>query len=816
MILVAPFPYPRHFVKKTPEAFVVKKIRAVIGFDKIGKEDVPAVGGKNASLGEMVRFLAPKGIAIPEGFATTADAYWKYLEHNHLKEKIAAKLSAMSEGELALSEAGNAIRRLILGGEFPESMASEIISAYRALGDKSTAVAIRSSATAEDLPHLSFAGQQESYLNVRGKDQLLKACKKCLASLFTDRAIAYRETHAYAHMQVALSIGIQKMVRSDKGASGVVFTIDTETGFPKIVLINGIYGLGELIVKGKVEPDQFMVYKPHLQDSTLVPIIEKSLGHKKKKMVYAETKSAKGTRVISTSQREKETFCLSDAQVVKLAKWATLIEEHYAVPMDIEWALDDKGDLFIVQARPETVYGGAAKAYLTTYSLQGEGNRVVKGLSVGKKCARGKVCVLESPRDARNFRTGDILVTEMTDPDWVPIMKKAAGIVTNHGGRTSHAAIVSRELGIPAVVGTGNATRILTTGQTVTVSCVEGEEGYVYDGNVQYREEKIRLDTIPKTQTKVMVNMADPAAALIWWQLPADGVGLARMEFVINNHIQVHPMALVDYDKVESPQAKRKIKSLIRGYQEPTQFFVDNLAFGLSKIAAVHYPNPVIVRLSDFKTNEYARLIGGKQFEPKEENPMLGWRGASRYYHADYRKGFELECRALVKARDEIGMTNIQIMIPFCRTPEEADRVIEIMKTQGLERGHRDLELLMMCEIPSNVVLVEEFAKRFDGFSIGSNDLTQLVLGVDRDAERIAHLFDERNLAVKKMIGKFIERAHRAKCHVGICGQAPSDYPEFAQFLVSHGIDSISVLPDSFLATKKIIAETETARKLTR
>lgn len=782
----------------------------VLWFKQITKNDTSLVGGKNASLGEMFRSLKSKGVAVPDGFATTAEAYWEFLEHNGLKEKITDKLKLLDKEKISLSEAGKAIRSMILKGKFPERVKKDILNAYKKLGKGKTTIAVRSSATAEDLPTASFAGQQESYLNIEGEDNLLKACKKCLASLFTDRAIAYREAKNFSHMKIALSIGIQKMVRSDKGASGVIFTLDTETGFPKIILITAIFGLGELIVKGRVEPDEFMVYKPFLKEPKLTPIIEKNLGGKALKMVYSKKGSRDSTRTVKTTRKEQDAFCLSDKQVLQLGKWAAIIEDHYGMPMDIEWALDGNSKkLFIVQARPETIYGSKVKSHLTTNSLKGKGKRVASGLSVGRLCAKGKVTILKSPKESKKFHDGDILVTEITDPDWVPIMKRAAAIVTNHGGRTSHAAIVSRELGIPAIVGCGNATRLLKSGKTVTVSCVEGDQGYVYEGDVECVEKKISLDKIPKTKTRVMFNMADPAAAMLWWQLPSDGVGLARMEFVINNHIQIHPMALIEYKSLKSKKIKRQIDELTRGYKDKKQFFIDRLAYGLSKIAAVHYPNPVIVRLSDFKTNEYAQLIGGEQFEPKEENPMLGWRGASRYYHPDYIKGFSLECQAIAKARDKIGMTNIQVMIPFCRTVEEADKVIDAMKKHGLERGKKGLELLVMCEIPSNVILAEEFAERVDGFSIGSNDLTQLVLGVDRDSERIADLFSEKNAAVKKMIAEVIQKAHKKKTHVGICGQAPSDHPEFAGFLVKQGIDSISVIPDSFLSVKKIVSKAE-------
>lgn len=786
----------------------------ILWYREITKKDTGKVGGKNASLGEMYQNLRAKGIRVPGGFATTSNAYWHYLSYNNLKEKIEDVIEKFQKGTISLHVAGKKIRTAILRGKFSEEFSQAILSAYEKLGTKNLSVAVRSSATAEDLPGASFAGQQESYLNIRGEKALLKACKQCIASLFTDRAIAYREAKGFDHSKIALSIGIQKMVRSDKGSSGVLFTLDTETGFPDIVLINATQGLGELIVKGKIEPDQYMVYKPHLRNSKYLPIIEKILGKKDKKMVYSTASSRSTCKTIATSKKEREKFCLSDKQILTLAKWGALIEKHYKMPMDIEWALDGKSNkLYIVQARPETVYGTKVKSSLTTYHLKGKGKRIVTGLSVGRACAKGKVTILKSPKENKKFRDGEILVADMTDPDWVPIMKRASAVITNHGGRTSHAAIVSRELGVPAIVGSGNATKLLKNGQIVTLSCVEGDQGYVYEGAIDYVEKKVALDKIPQTKTRIMLNMADPAAAMLWWQLPTDGVGLARMEFVINNHIKIHPMALVNYPNIPSKKAKKEIESLTKGYKKKKEFFIDHLAYGLAKIAAVHYPNPVVVRLSDFKTNEYARLIGGKEYEPEEENPMIGWRGASRYYDPEYEKGFILECEALKKARNEIGMTNIQVMVPFCRTVEEAKQVIQVMKKQGLVRGKNGLKLLVMCEIPSNVILAKEFSRYFDGFSIGSNDLTQLVLGVDRDSDRIAKLFDENNPAIKEMIHQVIQKAQKEKRHVGICGQAPSDHPHFAKFLVEEGIDSISVIPDSFLIVKNTVSKAEKRKK---
>ena len=774
-------------------------------FDTLTNNDVPIVGGKNASLGEMIGALKDEGIRVPDGFATTADAYWHYLDANELEAEIRAQLAALSAGEQSLAETGAAIRERIRGGTVPNEMANAIRAAYHTLSAGYDAdaidVAARSSATAEDLPEASFAGQQESFLNVRGDEAVLDACKNCFASLFTDRAVTYREEQGFDHMEVALSVGLQKMVRADK--AGVMFTIDTESGFPDNAIINAGWGLGETVVKGSINPDQYTVYKPFLENEALTPIVGKTKGDKAKKIVYAEG-DGEPTKTVETTEEERNALVLSDDEILTLARWGARIEEHYDRPMDIEWARDGETEaLFILQARPETVQSQRAASVLRTYRLQETGERLVTGLSIGQSIAEGEVQLIHSADEIENFEEGGILVTDMTDPDWGPILKKAAGIVTNHGGRTSHAAIVSRELGIPAVIGTENATETLTDGQEVTLSCVEGAEGYVYEGLLEYDTTELDLDALPETETRIMLNVASPAAALNWWRLPAEGIGLARMEYIVNNVIEVHPMALVAFDQVEDEAARARIEELTQGYDDKTEYFVDQL------IAATQYPDPVLVRTSDFKTNEYADLIGGQAFEPHEENPMLGWRGASRYYSDEYRDGFALECRALKRVRETMGFTNVVLMIPFCRTPAEADRVLEVMAEHGLQRGENGLEVYVMAEIPSNVLQADEFAERFDGFSIGTNDLTQLVLGVGRDAERLAALFDERNRSIKKMIVDLIEQAHAADRPVGLCGQAPSDHPDFAEFLVEAGIDSISVIPDSVADVIQHVAEAE-------
>jgi pyruvate, water dikinase len=781
--------------------------------ENLSSGDVATVGGKNASLGEMIGAMKEEGIRVPDGFATTAEAYWQFIDANGIRERIVSLLEELKTGEKPLDQVGKAIRRLFYEAEFPEEIAEQIRSAYRELsrrfGRDEVDVAVRSSATAEDLPEASFAGQQETFLNVTGESELLDFCRKCFASLFTDRAIIYRDNQGFDHMKVALSVGVQKMVRSDKASAGVMFSIDTETGFPEVVVINAAWGLGENVVQGSVTPDEYMVFKPLLTNDKLAPIIEKSLGTKERKLVYVKGVSRR-TRNVDTSRRERHAFALEDGEILQLARWAVNIEKHYGTPMDIEWARDgDTGDLFIVQARPETVQSQKQAADFRDYELKGTGEKLVTGLAIGQAIAAGKALVIKSADEIDRFQEGSILVTGMTDPDWVPIMKKAAGIVTDFGGRTSHAAIVSRELGIAAVVGTGNATRVLKDGQEITISCAEGDQGYVYGGILDFEEKEINLQDIPETRTRIMMNIASPAAAFRWWRLPSRGIGLARMEFIINNIIKVHPMALVKFDEVEDRKARRHIEELTEGYADKTDYFVEHLSRGIARIAASQYPEPVIVRMSDFKTNEYAGLIGGAGFEPHEDNPMLGWRGASRYYHPRYREGFALECRAIRRVREEIGLTNVIIMIPFCRTLQEADRVLEVLAENGLKRGEGELEIYVMAEIPSNILLATDFAERFDGFSIGSNDLTQLVLGVDRDSGDLAAIFDERNEAVKKMIRELINTAHEAGSKVGICGQAPSDYPDFAAFLVEAGIDSISLNPDSVLLVKQRVAEVE-------
>jgi pyruvate,water dikinase len=784
-------------------------------FEKLGRGDVSLVGGKNASLGEMVRHLGERGVRVPPGFATTAQSYWQFVDANGLRETIADSLAALEAGHASLAEVGATIRHQFLRGTWPQDLAEAIQAAYQELcrrtGKTDADVAVRSSATAEDLPDASFAGQQESYLNIRGEKALLDACRRCYASLFTDRAISYRQAKRFDDRKVALSVGVQTMVRSDLGGAGVMFSIDTETGFDKVVLINAAWGLGENVVQGAVDPDEYQVFKPLLPQPLLAPIIEKKLGEKAKKMVYAQD-GDRPTRNVPTSKAERATFVLSNQDILALGRWACVIEEHYGYPMDMEWAKDgESGELFILQARPETVQSRKEASAFSSYRIKSKGRKLVSGLSIGDAVVAGRVCLIDNPRDIGRFVDGAILVTQTTDPDWVPIMKRAAAIVTDHGGRTSHAAIVSRELGLPAIVGTGDATRILHDEQAVTASCAEGDEGFVYEGTSNFEIEELDLASVPATRTQVMLNLANPAAAFRWWRIPADGVGLARMEFVVSNHIKVHPMALVRYDTLKDEDAKRAIAELTQGYEDKTEYFVDRLARGLARIAAAHYPKPVIVRMSDFKTNEYANLVGGAAFEPKEENPMLGFRGASRYYSPRYRDGFALECRAIRRLREEMGFRNVIVMIPFCRSTKEADRVLVVMAENGLRRGENGLEVYVMCEIPSNVILAKAFAERFDGFSIGSNDLTQLTLGVDRDSEELAELFDEQDEAVKWMIESVIREAHKSSAKVGLCGQAPSDHPEFAEFLVACGIDSVSVSPDSFIAVKRRVAAAEAA-----
>jgi len=786
-------------------------------FEDLDAEDTAEVGGKNASLGEMIQNLREENVRVPGGFATTAEAFRSFVEENGLADEIRSLVSAWQSEEKPLEEVGQAIRRLFRHGTLPDALAEAVREAYAELSRRSEVeevdVAVRSSATAEDLPEASFAGQQETFLNVTGGDDLLQACRQCYASLFTDRAIAYREEQGFDHLEVALSVGVQKMVRSDRACAGVMFTIDTESGFPEVVVINAAWGLGENVVQGSVTPDEYTVFKPLLKNPDLVPIVGKTIGAKEKKMVYAVGGSAT-TRNVDTSREERRRLVLEDGEILQLARWACTIEDHYGKPMDIEWAKDGRsGELYIVQARPETVQSQKAAGQLKKYRLKEEGRRLAAGLAIGQAIAAGKANLIRSAEQIEDFEPGSVLVTEMTDPDWVPIMKQAAGIVTDYGGRTSHAAIVSRELGIAAIVGCGDATETIADGQEVTLSCAEGDEGQIYEGLLDFEDEEIDLEDIPEIETRIMMNIASPPAAFRWWRIPCRGIGLARMEYVINNVIQAHPMALVNFDDLDDGEARKRIADLTRGYDDKRDYFIDHLARGLAKIAASRYPEPVIVRMSDFKTNEYANLIGGHAFEPEEANPMLGFRGASRYYSPDYEAGFALECRAIRRVRETIGLDNVIVMIPFCRSVREAEKVLDIMAAQGLERGRNGLEVYVMAEIPANVILADQFAEHFDGFSIGSNDLTQLVLGVDRDSDKLADLFDEQNEAVRRAVRELIDKAHAADRKVGICGQAPSDYPDFAAFLVKAGIDSISLNPDSVIDVVKRVAEVEHNRQ---
>ncbi len=785
----------------------------LIWFEELKREDVALVGGKNSSLGEMISTLGPKGIRVPTGFATTSDAYRAFVAENDLASVITDHVAALEAGRMTLAEVGAALRKAFERGHWPKAVEADIRTAYRDLGERlgqtAPSVAVRSSATAEDLPDASFAGQQETFLNIVGEEALITACRRCYASLFTDRAISYRRVQGFDHSEVALSVGVQMMVRSDISSSGVMFSIDTETGCDRFVLITGAWGLGENVVQGAVDPDEFMVFKPFAGDTSLSPIVAKDLGAKEVKMIYGREGEPQ-TRNVPTSKAERARFTLSDPEVLELARMAITIEDHYGLPMDMEWAKDGiTGELYIVQARPETVQSRKSSHVLQSYTVTPAGPKVLEGLSVGNAAAAGRACLIHSAADIDKFVDGSVLVTSITDPDWVPIMKRAAAIVTDHGGRTSHAAIVSRELGLPAIVGTGNATHVLHDGQDLTVSCAEGDKGTIYDGIGEITTEDISLDDIPETQTRVMLNVADPSAATRWWRLPAAGVGLARMEFLISNVIKAHPLALLDYDTLTDEQVKADLTALIRGYDTPTDYFIETLARGLGRIAAIWYPNPVIIRLSDFKSNEYAELLGGRLYEPEEENPMIGLRGAARYYSEFYERAFALECHAIKRLRGEMGFDNAIIMVPFCRSPEEADRVAEVMARYGLERGKDGLQLYVMTEIPSNVIRAEEFAERFDGFSIGSNDLTQLTLGVDRDSGELAHVFKERDPAVLWMIREAIARAKKAGRKIGLCGQAPSNDPAFARLLVEAGIDTISVTPDSFLDVKRNVAEAE-------
>ncbi|MFZ5875464.1 MAG: phosphoenolpyruvate synthase [Nitrospirota bacterium] len=789
-------------------------------FEEIGIGDIPLVGGKNASLGEMYRELAASGVKVPNGFAITAEAYRHYLRDAGLESRLQHILKGLDTRDVEnLRQRGRQVRQAILSASLPADLERAITHAYDRLGDSGhepVDVAVRSSATAEDLPDASFAGQQETYLNVQGHVALLDACRRCFASLFTDRAISYRTDKGFDHFRIALSIGVQRMVRSDLATSGVMFSIDTETGFQDAVLINAAYGLGENVVQGSVNPDEYYVFKPTLKQG-FRPILQKILGSKEFKLVY-DVGGSKMVKNVPVPPDDRARFALTDDEMLTLARWACVIEDHYSAkkgrpsPMDMEWAKDGRtGEIFIVQARPETVQSLKTRDVLETYHLLQRGPILVRGRSVGDKISQGPVRVIKSAQYLHQFKEGEVLVTDKTDPDWEPVMKKAAAIVTNRGGRTCHAAIVSRELGLPAVVGTELATERLTDGQLVTVSCAEGDTGFVYDGKLPFEVERVNLTELARPLTQVMMNVGNPEEAFALSFIPNSGVGLAREEFIITTYIKAHPMALLDYDRLEDPSLKAEIDRLTRGYADKPQFFVDKLAQGVAMIAAAFYPKDVIVRLSDFKTNEYANLVGGKQYEPSEENPMLGFRGASRYYDPRYRAGFALECRAMKKVREDMGLTNVKLMIPFCRTLDEGRLVQAEMEQHGLKRGEKGLEVYVMCEIPSNVILADGFAELFDGFSIGSNDLTQLILGVDRDSEIVAHLFDERNEAVKSMIAAVIKAAKAKGRKIGICGQAPSDYPEFARFLVEQGIDSISLNPDAVMKTMLAIANAEKA-----
>ena len=771
-------------------------------FTELRSKHTSEVGGKNASLGEMISRLGPKGIRIPDGFATTADAYWNFLKENKLKNDLKKLLKELDTDDFKnLKDIGSKARKMIMDAEMPEDFAEAIKSAYHELKEKEKdmeSVAVRSSATAEDLPSASFAGQHETYLNVKGEKEVVEAVQKCIASLFTDRAIKYRVDNGFDHMKVALSAGVQRMVRADKASAGVMFTIAPESGFDKVVFITGNYGLGENVVQGNVKADQFYVFKPSLKKSRRA-ILSKKMGSKSKTMVYSEAENST-TKNARTPKKKRDQFVISDEEIEQLARWGILIEELYEKAMDIEWAKDgNSGELFIVQARPETVHSSKKETgKLKNYSLKEEnGKRLVDGTAIGDKIASGKVKILESPDESDKLKEGDVLVTEITNPDWDPVMEKASAIITNSGGRTSHAAIVARELGAVAIVGAEDATEKLKDGQEVTVSCAGGTGGIVYEGKLEWKEEEIDFKKLKTPKTEVMLILGDPGLAFQYANYPVKGVGLMRLEFVINNAIKAHPMALLKYDKLKDRSAKKKIRELTRHFDNKTDYFTDQLSQAVGTIAAAFYPDDVIVRMSDFKSNEYAGLLGGKEFEPEEENPMLGFRGASRYYHDKYREGFKLECEAMRIVRDEMGLTNVKLMIPFCRTTEEAKKVLQVMERFGLKQGWHELEIYMMVEIPSNVVLIDQFAKLFDGFSIGSNDLTQLTLGLDRDSAEVSDLFDEKNPAPKEMLSMAIKGARKAKTKIGLCGQAPSDFPEIAQFLVNEGINSISFNPDA-------------------
>ncbi len=799
--------------------------KLILWFDEIGIDDVPLVGGKNASLGEMYQHLTAKGVAVPYGFAITAHAYRYLLKEAGVEQQIRDVLADLDVEDMHnLAERGEKCRNIIRHAEFPPALRDVIIEAYKKMEEKygdNVAVAVRSSATAEDLPDASFAGQQETYLNIYGYDNIIENCRKCFASLFTNRAISYRQHQGFSQFDVYLSITIQKMVRSDSASSGVLFSIDTESGFENAVFITGAWGLGENIVQGAVNPDEYYVFKPTLKEGKR-PIVGKKVGSKEIKMIYDDDPDTdEPVKNIDTTPEERQQFVITDDEILLLAKWACIIEDHYGKSMDIEWAKDGdgkevgSGELFVVQARPETVHSQSDKGVITTYKLQEKGKVIVEGLAVGAKIGQGIAHCLDDAKDISTFKKGEVLVTDMTDPDWEPIMKIAGAIITNRGGRTCHAAIISRELGIPCVIGTVNGSKLIKTGQEITASSAEGETGYVYEGLLKFEVEKLVLGELPPTKTKIMMNLAIPEKAFTESQIPNDGVGLAREEFIINSHIGIHPLALYHYeelkisDKPEERSIAEKIADSTRAYPDKKQFFIDKVAEGVGRIAAGFYPKDVIVRLSDFKSNEYANLLGGVLYEPEEENPMIGWRGASRYYDPKYRPAFELECKGLLKARNDMGLVNIKLMVPFCRTPAEGKKVIEVLRDCGLVQGENGLEVYVMCEIPSNVISADAFADIFDGFSIGSNDLTQLTYGLDRDSGLIAGIADERDEAVKDMIRMVIKTAKKRGKKIGICGQGPSDFPEFATFLVELGIDSMSLIPDTVVKTRMAVHEKE-------
>ncbi|MFR0674701.1 phosphoenolpyruvate synthase [Enterobacterales bacterium AW_CKDN230030176-1A_HGKHYDSX7] len=789
-------------------------VEYVVSLDKLGVHDVEHVGGKNASLGEMISNLAGAGVSVPGGFATTAQAYRDFLEQSGLNDRIHAALDALDVDDIAaLTQTGAQIRQWVMDADFPPRLDAEIRSAFAEMagGNDNMAVAVRSSATAEDLPDASFAGQQETFLNIRGVDNVIRAAKEVFASLFNDRAIAYRVHQGFDHKLVALSAGVQRMVRSETGTAGVMFTLDTESGFRDVVFITGAYGLGETVVQGAVNPDEFYVHKATLQAGRPA-ILRRNLGSKAIKMIYGdEAKAGRSVKTVDVDRAERARFCLSDAEVAELAKQAMIIEQHYQRPMDIEWAKDgDDGQLYIVQARPETVKSRASANVMERYLLKEKGTVLVEGRAIGQRIGAGKVRVIKDVSEMDKVQPGDVLVSDMTDPDWEPVMKRASAIVTNRGGRTCHAAIIARELGIPAVVGCGNATQLLEDGQGVTVSCAEGDTGYIFEGELGFDIKQNSVDAMPELPFKIMMNVGNPDRAFDFAQLPNAGVGLARLEFIINRMIGVHPKALLNYAGLP-PELKDSVDKRIAGYDDPVGFYVEKLVEGISTLAAAFYPKKVIVRLSDFKSNEYANLIGGKLYEPEEENPMLGFRGASRYISESFRDCFELECRALKRVRNEMGLTNVEIMVPFVRTLGEASQVVDLLAENGLARGDNGLRVIMMCELPSNALLADEFLEYFDGFSIGSNDLTQLTLGLDRDSGIIAHLFDERNPAVKKLLANAIAACNKAGKYIGICGQGPSDHPDLAKWLMEQGIESVSLNPDSVLETWFFLAENQGA-----